>query len=174
MRYLVLVLLLFITSVIYTKSIFIQYGKVIAKSGLTMRKTPSVDGERKYVIPFNTNVYIIDQSSSKEKIGDKEAHWYKVQCRRNNSFTDGWVFGGFLDIKETSIKEWDEDAKRGVDNNYNLNGKCMQECLFDYSENVCIKMINEMRNLNKTEMIISIKFLKLEKKLVDQLWRHKK
>ena len=62
---------------------------------LRIRSSPSINGEIVGAIETYEKVKIYEHSENREKIGDSEAYWYKVETKGE---VQGWTFGAFLDI----------------------------------------------------------------------------
>ena len=59
---------------------------------ISLRESPDTSSERIDLLSFPSEVYLIEKSESKEKIGDYEEYWYKV---RSGDLT-GWCYGAFI------------------------------------------------------------------------------
>ena len=65
---------------------------VIAKSGLRLRNTPDLNGKRLSLIPYGSQVRLLDEKGPALVIGDRTGKWSRIVWKK----TEGWVFGGFL------------------------------------------------------------------------------
>lgn len=71
---------------------------VSAKSGLRMRDSPSLSGNRVLTIPYNGEVTVTDRKEGVIYLASTYGEWVKVQYKGSI----GWVFGGYLsDFKQT-------------------------------------------------------------------------
>lgn len=97
-----------------------QEAVISSKSSLSLRSAPSKTSNKIDSIASGAKVEIIEKTSSKEIIEDKENYWYKIRF----SGKEGYVFGGFLNIiandktaKEFSYKDfqgtWEEQSDEG-------------------------------------------------------------
>ncbi|SRR6056297_20535 len=59
---------------------------------ISLRKSPDTSSERIDLLSFPSEVYLLEKSESKEKIGAYEEYWYKV---RSEDLT-GWCYGAFI------------------------------------------------------------------------------
>ena len=88
---------------------------VSAPSGLVMRAEASKAGKKQGVIPYRTQVTVIEQSDKTMTIEGTTGHWTRVE----HDGQAGWVFGGFLSA--TPIVEREVDGCAAVED-------CMQAC----------------------------------------------
>ena len=65
---------------------------VEANSGLRLRKSPDLDGEKLGLIPDKTLIQVLEISPDRIKVGMEEGNWTKVQWNG----LQGWVFGAYL------------------------------------------------------------------------------
>lgn len=75
-------------------------GKVIAKSGLTLRERPGTQYKKITIMPYDSEVFVIDQTGPQDEIEDIKGFWVKVDYQGNQ----GWVFSGFLQMNPKSVK----------------------------------------------------------------------
>ncbi|HKL10253.1 MAG TPA: SH3 domain-containing protein [Clostridia bacterium] len=59
---------------------------------ISLRESPDTSSERIDLLSFPSEVYLIEKSESKEKIGDHEEYWYKVR----SGDSTGWCYGAFI------------------------------------------------------------------------------
>ncbi|PLX29146.1 MAG: hypothetical protein C0604_10040, partial [Clostridiales bacterium] len=59
---------------------------------ISLRESPDTSSERIGLLSFPSEVYLIEKSESKEKIGDYEEYWYKVRLEDST----GWCYGAFI------------------------------------------------------------------------------
>lgn len=59
---------------------------------ISLRESPDTSSERIDLLSFPSEVYLIEKSESKEKIGDYEEYWYKVR----SGDSTGWCYGAFI------------------------------------------------------------------------------
>jgi hypothetical protein len=71
-------------------------GIIIAKSGLSLRDSPNIDGVKQASIPFEYEVEIVDMNGPISTIDNITGHWLKVKYNQY----EGWVFGGYVDVTE--------------------------------------------------------------------------
>jgi hypothetical protein len=74
---------------------------VTAPEGLNLRSEPSTQSEIVRLLPFSTEVQILNTDNNLIIIDGIESKWYEVNS--NNSV--GWVFGGYLSDKIENAKE---------------------------------------------------------------------
>src|SRR6185369_9319011 len=70
-------------------------SRITVASGVRVRKAPQVSAEEVERLQIGAVLQEIEQSSSKEKVGQVEDYWYRVALQ---SGKEGWVFGGFTII----------------------------------------------------------------------------
>lgn len=83
-----------------------KYALVIA-SELSIRKSPSKNSERVFLVPFDTVVEILEESEESETIDSKTSKWMKVRYEDK----EGWIFGGYA-IKMNKENETEIDSLR--------------------------------------------------------------
>lgn len=110
-----------------------QEAIITSKSSLSLRSAPSKTSNKIDSIASGAKVEIIEKTSAKEIIEDKENYWYKIRF----SGKEGYVFGGFLNIiandqmaKELSYKDfqgtWEEHPSENVDEDeYERDPSCI-------------------------------------------------
>ena len=59
---------------------------------ISLRESPDTSSERIGLLSFPSEIYLIEKSESKEKIGDYEEYWYKVRSEDST----GWCYGAFI------------------------------------------------------------------------------
>ena len=77
-----------------------------------MRDLPKKDGKIVGDFALGNKLSILELSKEKDKVGDVEAHWYKVKSGNK----EGWVFGGF--VSEKQVANTEETAAKLAGNYY--------------------------------------------------------
>jgi len=67
--------------------------KVNNKDGIILRSLPRTNSYKLALIPYNSEIIVLDKNGPKDYINSIEANWYRVEF--NN--THGYIFAGFLD-----------------------------------------------------------------------------
>ena len=67
---------------------------------ISLRESPDTSSERIALLTFPSEVYLLEKSGSKEKIGDYQEYWYKI---RSGDLT-GWCYGAFI-ASEDELQE---------------------------------------------------------------------
>ncbi|MBN1604684.1 MAG: SH3 domain-containing protein [Chitinispirillaceae bacterium] len=62
---------------------------------VSVRTTPSKDGDKVGVLYKKMKVTVTERSAGKDKIGEKTDYWYKIACKD----ISGWTFGALIDFK---------------------------------------------------------------------------
>ncbi len=102
MKYIYLLLILFILLLSGENNYGEDIKKVNAKSGLNIRSLPSRTALKVGFLPNNSIVKIIEYSSNIDTVEDITTNWAKVEFND----TIGWVFSGFLcDVDNSNIPE---------------------------------------------------------------------
>jgi hypothetical protein len=78
-----------------------QIRFVSADAGLRMRDAPHLDGNQLCIIPFNTEVKLLEESGEEITISGAAGKWSKVEWNGKQ----GWVFGGFLSESKVTPAE---------------------------------------------------------------------
>ena len=80
-------------------------GFITAKSGVRLRKTPSLKGDTLIKIAFNKKVDVLSEDGPVDTIESKKNNWFKIKYEKHI----GWVFGAY--IKKEEIKPQNEITK---------------------------------------------------------------
>lgn len=72
------------------------FAWVADKSGVTLRDAPSRSGKRLAVMPYGSELTVINNQGPSETIGGKAAHWVNVKYTDRGASKSGWCFAGFL------------------------------------------------------------------------------
>jgi len=78
--------------------------RIIAPSGLNIRKTPSLKGQIIKTLPYNAQVTLIGHKKNMIKVGNNKGYWAKIKIRSQV----GWLFSAFIEkisYKKISIKQ---------------------------------------------------------------------
>src|SRR5215203_1858426 len=67
-------------------------SRITSASNVRARALPNTSAEEVTRLQIGTIVQELEQSSSKEKIGNAEDYWYKIALPGGK---EGWVFGSF-------------------------------------------------------------------------------
>lgn len=81
-------------------NIYMITGQISAKSGISIRETPSVNGKKLGMLKYATKVAILSQDGPTETIEGIESNWFKILA--GDSIV-GWAFGGFFENIEEHI-----------------------------------------------------------------------
>lgn len=100
---------------------------VSASAGLKLREQSNQNAKLIVVIPYGSEVNVIEESGEVLTIAGKTGKWTKIDWNGNK----GWAFGGFLE--KTAVEKKPTETS--------FESKCMKECSENNREN-CIK-INE-------------------------------
>jgi hypothetical protein len=73
---------------------------VTTQKGLLLRERPSVDAKKIIIIPYQSEVYVLEVSDIMEHIDDITSNWVKI--RFNNQI--GYVYGCFLKVLDKTEK----------------------------------------------------------------------
>jgi hypothetical protein len=68
---------------------------ITAESGLRMRSKPDLQSEKVSLIPYGTEISVLEKSAEKKTVKNITDYWYKT-CWENKT---GWIFGGFTTTK---------------------------------------------------------------------------
>jgi hypothetical protein len=74
----------------------IQAGEII-DDRVRLRVKPNLKSDTFCFLNNEEKIAIIDKCTNKEKIGDMENYWYKVQV---DGKPDGWVYGAYINVTE--------------------------------------------------------------------------
>jgi len=81
---------------------------VSTMSGLVLRKSPGVGGEKIETITYSAPVEILEKSESIDTISGRSGNWVRIRWNRNYYFSradpqyrEGWCFSGFLSGEQT-------------------------------------------------------------------------
>ena len=75
----------------------IVFDGVINDTRVRLRSKPNLNSEVLGFFNRGDKLKVVDWSNEKQKIGEMEAYWYKVESK---NYPDGWVYGKYLDIEE--------------------------------------------------------------------------
>lgn len=78
------------------------YAYTTAKSGLVIRSSPSLSGDKVGKISYGNKVQVYEKSGETMTIGGKSGKWTRIDTYLPSGYTKGWVFGGFLSDKRPS------------------------------------------------------------------------
>ena len=94
-----------------------EKGFVFSKTGLHIRKKPSLKSKSLLVIPFGKQVQVLSKKGPELTIEKIKSRWYRVKYNK----TIGWSFGGlmFLNINgDTIVRAIDKEVKKLESLNY--------------------------------------------------------
>ncbi|GAB4410107.1 MAG: hypothetical protein OHK0053_36910 [Microscillaceae bacterium] len=77
----------------------IQKGLITAKSGLTLRKAPSIKSEKITVIPSNEEVGVLEFMEDPKEIDGIEGVWCRVRYGRK----EGFLFSPFINLSTAAV-----------------------------------------------------------------------
>ena len=100
---------------LYSKDFLPEKMWVDAKEGLNLRTKPDINSKKITVIPFTSEVRILEISNASQTIDRYSSYWFKIKWKNKQ----GWVFGGYLtgipyekpnqsDYKEISMFKFDK------------------------------------------------------------------
>ncbi|MDV6234537.1 SH3 domain-containing protein [Leptospira ellisii] len=75
-----------------------KFYKVITKSGLHLRESPSTNAKSLEVVGYRESGEILDKTKNLETISGKNGYWIRV-ARKNKA---GWMFSGYLLLSQTA------------------------------------------------------------------------
>ena len=75
----------------------IVFGGIINDTRVRLRSKPNLNSEVLGFFNRGDKLKVVDWSNEKQKIGEMEAYWYKVESENS---PDGWVYGKYVDIVE--------------------------------------------------------------------------
>ena len=84
-----------------------RYFKVIAKSGLRLRESPSVDSPKIDLLPYKHIGRIHEKTDKITTVSGKNGYWIKT--RFNNK--EGWIFSSFLLLSHTEEFQFYNDIE---------------------------------------------------------------
>lgn len=67
-------------------------ARISAKSGLRLRDRPALTGKKIALIPYNSEVLVLEEKNNKVVLNGRKGQWTRIQWGKKT----GWVFGGFL------------------------------------------------------------------------------
>ncbi|WP_167881210.1 SH3 domain-containing protein [Leptospira gomenensis] len=75
-----------------------KFYKVITKTGLHLRETPSVKAKSLGIVEYRRSGEILEKTKTLETISGKNGYW--IRATRND--TTGWMFSGYLLLSQTA------------------------------------------------------------------------
>ena len=95
-----------------------QQNAFLNDSNVRLRFLPSLESEVLELLEEGEEVVVVAKTSEKEKIGDMESNWYKVNKVSKGGYPTGWVYGAFLDFPlEEQANKVEETEKNIIQDN---------------------------------------------------------
>ncbi|MCB9230903.1 MAG: SH3 domain-containing protein [Bacteroidia bacterium] len=94
-------------------------GVVLAKSGITVRKSPNRESEKVAGLKQHDEVNVLDMNGPHETIEGMDSPWLEIKTKDG---VEGWVFGGFIGIPDHAPHCWC-NAKQAFVSRYQDSGE---------------------------------------------------